>query len=163
MKSTKLLLSLAFSALAIFTFEACNRTGCMSDVPCVDNFNAKAKKEGNCRGCAVFGAYNYCPEADVDNGQCVFVREFYSDFSEHGWIDVWVADSASNQNLEQLRYEGRIANFPSVIPNCATSDSTLSVVRRPGEYYYEVETETGQLEWGWVIFREEGCRLLDVY
>jgi len=147
----------------ILNTGACKRKGCMKDVPCVDNYNAKAEREGDCTGCTVFGAYNYCPEADDDNGQCLFVREFYSDVSDQGWIDVWVSDSADNSNISTLNYEGRLSSFPTLIPDCETSDSTLSIIRRPGEYYYEVETETGQLEWGWVIFREEVCRLLDVY
>lgn len=129
----------------------------------MDNFDAKAEKEGDCSGCTKFGAYNYCPEADVDNGQCFFIREFYSDVSSEGWIDVWVADSVENSNVEQLVREGRLSSFPSSIPDCEASDSSLTVIRRPGEYYYEVETQTGQLEWGWVLFREGGCRLLDVY
>lgn len=88
--------------------------------------------------------------------------EFYSDVSSEGWVDVWVADSADNSNVEQLRYTGRISSFPTQIPDCEQSDSSLTVVRPAGEYYYEVETETGKLEWGWVVYREEGCRLLDV-
>ncbi len=99
----------------------------------------------------------------MNSNQCVFVREFYSEFGSDGWIDVWVADSINNSSPNRLRYEGKIAAFPINIPECESSDSTLSVVRRPGEYYYEIETQTGKLEWGWVIFREEGCRLLDVY
>lgn len=140
---------------------ACKR-GCMKDVPCVDNYDPKAEKEGDCLGCTVFGAYNYCPEADEDNGNCLFVREFYTDVSTEGWVDVWVSDSTDNSNIDQLRYTGRITAFPSQIPDCERSDSSLTVVRPAGEYYYEVETETGKLEWGWVVYREEGCRLLDV-
>jgi hypothetical protein len=62
-----------------------------------------------------------------------------------------------------LAYEGRIDLFPTNIPDCLSSDSTLTVIRPAGDYYYEIETETGQLLTGVVIYREEGCRLYDVY
>lgn len=147
----------------LLTSSSCKRKGCMIDVPCIENYDSKAVKEGDCTGCTVYGAYNYCPEADQNSNRCMFVREFYTEFGNDGWIDVWVADSTDNSSPNLLRYEGKISSFPVNIPDCESSDSTLTVVRRPGEYYYEVETQTGILEWGWVIFREEGCRLLDVY
>lgn len=159
----KHILLASFALGTILTSSSCKRTGCKKDVPCVDNFDAKAEKAGDCQGCTVFGAYNYCPEADLNSNRCVFVREFYSEYGTDGWIDVWVADSSNNSAPDRLRYEGKISSFPVRIPECESSDSSLSVVRRPGEYYYEIETQTGILEWGWVIFREEGCRLLDVY
>lgn len=90
-------------------------------------------------------------------------EKFYADNSSDGWIDLWVADSVDNTNVSGIRYEGRITKFPSLIPECEPLDSTLDVTRAPGQYYYEIETQTGVLEWGWVVFREEGCRLQDVY
>jgi len=152
-----------FAVGILLTSYSCKRKGCKKNLECISNYDSKAEKEGDCNGCTVFGAYNYCPEADVNSNQCVFVREFYTEFSNDGWVDVWVADSTDNSSPDLLRYEGKISSFPVDIPECESSDSTLSVIRRPGEYYYEIETQTGILEWGWVIFREEGCRLLDVY
>lgn len=160
----KLPILLLFSALVIIVGSSCKRTGCKSDVLCVDNYDAKAEKSGDCSGCTTFGAANYCPEATVNNGSCIFTRKFYSENSNDGWIDVWVADSANNSNVNHLIYEGRIANFPINIPECESSlDSTLAILRYPGEYYYEIETQTGVIEWGWVVYRAEGCRLLDVH
>ncbi|GAB5538277.1 MAG: hypothetical protein Salg2KO_03800 [Salibacteraceae bacterium] len=159
MKYTVYALIILFLALG----SSCKRRGCRSDVLCVDNYDPKAERDGDCSGCTVFGAVNYCPEADRDNGLCQFQRKFYTDIKEEGWIDVWVADSAENSNINRLRYEGRINKFPEVIPECESLDSTLTVIRFPGEYYYEIETQTGKRDWGWVLYREEGCRLLDVY
>lgn len=156
-------LLLLFFALGIVTTTAFKRTGCRSDVLCVDNYDPKAERDGNCSGCTIFGAANYCPEATRDNGTCVFMRKFYTEVSEEGWVDLWVSDSADNANINRLVYEGKITSFPVKIPECESSnDSTLDVTRFPGEYYYEIETQTGKREWGWVIYREEGCRLLDV-
>ena len=154
---------IALSAVIIGLTDSCKRTGCTSDVLCVDNYDPKAEKSGDCSGCTTFGAVNYCREATINNGSCIFVRKFYTEKGSDGWIDVWVADSAENAAFERLKYEGRIANFPVSIPECESADSTLAVQRFPGEYYYEIETQTGQRDWGWVIFREEGCRLLDIY
>lgn len=166
MKNLISLKSIAFVILGgtfLLAGTSCKRKGCMKDVPCVENYDPKAKRAGDCLGCSVFGAYNYCPDATENSGNCLFIREVYSDVDSEGWMDVWVADSADNSNVNNLNYEGRISSFPALIPDCEASDSSLTVLRRPGEYYYEVETQTGQLEWGWMIFREEGCRLLDVY
>jgi hypothetical protein len=130
---------------------------------CVDNFDAKAEKSGDCSGCTKFGANNYCPEATRDNGECLFTRKFYSDVSADGWIDVWVSTTADSASISNLNYEGKIVHFPTTIPECEILDSTLIVLRKQGEYYYEIETQSGKRDWGWVIYREEGCRLLDVY
>jgi hypothetical protein len=156
--------SILLGLLATFLIGvSCKRTGCRSDVLCVANYDAKAEHDGDCTGCNTFGAFNYCPEATVNNGTCVFTRKFYTEVSTEGWVDVWVADSADNADLNLLNYEGKISNFPLTIPECESSnDSTLTINRFPGEYYYEIETQTGKREWGWVIYREEGCRLLDV-
>lgn len=160
MKSVKLLVML----IVLFTvFNACKRTGCRQDVLCVDNYDPKAKADGQCSGCTTFGAANYCPEATKDNNLCVFTRKLYSDYSTEGWIDVWVADSTDDALTPKLTYEGRIVHFHTNIPECEEADSTLNINRRPGTYYYEIETKTGKLEWGNMVFREEGCRLMDVY
>tara|TARA_B110000046_G_scaffold174140_1_gene197559 strand:- start:6206 stop:6688 length:483 start_codon:yes stop_codon:yes gene_type:complete len=150
-------------SIAFITITACKPTGCRSDVLCVDNYNEKAERDGECDGCATFGATNYCPEATRNNGTCVFMRKFYTEVSEEGWVDIWVSDSAENADLSRLVYEGKISNFPVNIPDCESStDSTLVITRFPGEYYFEIETQTGKRDWGWVIYREEGCRLLDI-
>lgn len=155
--------TLTFTLLVSIALISCKRTGCKSDVLCVDNYDPKAEREGDCTGCTIFGAANYCPEATRDIGNCAFIRKFYTDVNTEGWVDVWVSDSMDNADLNHLVYEGRITNFPVNIPECETSrDSTLEIIRYPGEYYYEIETQTGKRDWGWVIYREEGCRLLDI-
>lgn len=154
---------LTLLSLVFMMSMSCERRGCRQDALCVDNYDPRAERDGECSGCTVFGAANYCPEATVNNGFCVFDRKFYTEVKSEGWIDVWVADSANNTDVRRLTYEGRINKFPQVIPECESLDSTLTVTRFPGEYYYEIETQTGKREWGWVLYREEGCRLLDVY
>lgn len=154
---------LTLLSLVFMMSISCERRGCRQDVLCVDNYDPRAERDGECSGCTVFGAANYCPEATVNNDFCVFDRKFYTEVKSEGWIDVWVADSANNTDVRRLTYEGRINEFPQVIPECESLDSTLTVTRFPGEYYYEIETQTGKREWGWVLYREEGCRLLDVY
>lgn len=151
---------LAFFSISLFQ---CKRVGCMQNVACVDNYDPKAVKSGDCSGCTDIVADNYCSEAQVDNGKCLFKRQFYSDFPDHGWIDVWVADSTKEHPGAHLVYEGKITLFPKNIPECENRDSVLQITRMPGEYYYEVESQTGQLIWGYAVFRREGCRLLDVY
>ncbi len=159
----RLFLSLLFVVLIVAPTSSCKRRGCRSNVACVDNYDSRAKRDGDCDGCINFAAHNYCPEATEDNGTCVFERKFYSENGADGWIDIWVSDSVDNSNPNLLRYEGRLTNFPVFIPECDQSDSTMQILRQPGEYYYEIETQTGILSWGWVVYREEGCRLLDVY
>lgn len=61
--SLKIKVLIAFGLYVMLVGTSCKR-GCMKDVPCVDNYDPKAEKEGDCLGCTVFGAYNYCPEAD---------------------------------------------------------------------------------------------------
>ncbi len=157
-------LILMFCLIAVTACKRNDVTGCRSDVLCVDNYDAKAEQDGDCTGCTTFGAANYCSEATRDNGSCLFMRKFYTELSEEGWVDVWVSDLADTADLSRLVYEGKISNFPVNIPECESStDSTLGITRFPGEYYYEIETQTGTREWGWVIYREEGCRLLDVF
>lgn len=142
--------------------DACKRAGCRSNVECVDNYDPKAQVDGDCRGCIDIVAANYCPEADVDNKNCTYAREFYSENGADGWIDIWISDSV-NSSTANLVYQGRLTNFPVNIPLCGGSDSTLRIVKLPGEYYYEIETQTGARDWGWALFRQEGCRLLDIY
>jgi hypothetical protein len=135
----------------------------MENVACVDNYDKKAVKADDCTGCTKIGAANYCPEADEDNGMCRFTRKLYSDYNTEGWIDVWVSDSTDSASSDDIVYEGRIVHFHTTIPECLEADSTLDVTRPPGQYYYEIETKTGKFEWGTMIFREEGCRLMDIY
>lgn len=146
-----------------FTLFQCKRVGCMQNIECVDNYDPKAVQAGDCSGCTDIVADNYCNEAQIENGKCLFKRQFYSNFPDHGWIDIWVADSTNEHPRASLVYEGRITLFPKQIPICENGDSVMKVTRAPGEYYYEIETQTGQRGWGNVIFRREGCRLLDVY
>jgi len=159
--------SLLFSLAAVFSmlyFSSCKRVGCMADTDCVENYDPRAEKAGDCTGCTDPFAATYCLEADVDNGNCLYQRDFYSDNDESGWIDVWVSDSAFTDNPFLLTYVGRIDRFTDGIPECGSlGDTALSVLKRPGEYFYETETQTGQRAWGWVLYREEGCRLLDVW
>src|SRR5688572_15196473 len=95
----------AFILLIFIVLGSCKRRGCMENVACVDNFDKKAVKSGDCSGCTKIGAANYCPEADIDNGQCRFTRKLYSDYSTEGWIDVWVSDSTDTAASEDLVYE----------------------------------------------------------
>ena len=149
-------------SIAVLTFAGCRR-GCMNDSGCVENYNPNAKKEGNCTGCTENFAFNYCPDADENSGNCVYARDFYTDNSIDGWVDVWVSDSSFTEDVELLSYEGRLELFPVVIPDCYVSDSTLTVARTAGEYYYEIQTQTGILYTGIVLYRGEDCRLFDVY
>lgn len=157
-KGLRYILALAF----IVTFSSCERRGCMKDAACVDNYDPRATKEGDCLGCNIPGAFNYCPEASLNNGQCLFIRQFYANDGTEGWIDVWVSDSAYASDIGFLAYEGRISQFPSGIPDCEQTDSTLMVLRPAGDYYFEVETQSGRLYSGWVVYREEACRLWDL-
>ncbi|MBT3648254.1 MAG: hypothetical protein HN542_08455 [Flavobacteriales bacterium] len=151
------------SAFLIIPFQSCKRVGCMANVDCVDDYDPKAEKAGDCTGCTDITAANYCPEATVDNNNCQFRREFYTNNEGEGWVDVWVADSADVSDDQALVYEGRLTLFPRNIPECENGDSTMTIIRLPGEYYYEIETQTGYTDWGWAKYREEGCRLLDIY
>ncbi|MDP4965924.1 MAG: hypothetical protein NWQ55_12670 [Salibacteraceae bacterium] len=159
----KKLIFIAFVLTSIFTFSSCEIEGCMQDQECVDNYNPKAKKDGDCSGCTIEGAYNYCSIARIESGNCKFIREFYTDNNTDGWVDLWVSDTAYSDDPSFLSYQGRLNIFPVNIPDCNSSDSTLTILRPAGEYYYEIETETGKLFSGVVIYREEGCSLLDVY
>lgn len=158
-----LILFVALATSAILTISSCTVKGCMEDVECVENYNPRAEKAGDCSGCTVQGAYNYCNIARIESGNCLFIREFYTDNDIDGWVDLWVSDTAFSDDVSFLTYEGRIDLFPTNIPDCLSSDSTLTVLRPAGDYYFEIETETGQLFTGVVIYREEGCRLYDVY
>lgn len=159
----KTLYIVPLALLFLFTLDSCKRVGCMANVECVDDYDPKAEKSGDCSGCTDITAANYCSEATVDNNNCMFRREFYSENGTDGWIDIWVADSADVSDDQALVYEGRLTIFPQLIPDCDNGDSTMTIIRLPGEYYYEIETQTGITEWGWAKYREEGCRLLDIY
>jgi len=43
----KHILLASFALGTILTSSSCKRTGCKKDVPCVDNFDAKAEKAGD--------------------------------------------------------------------------------------------------------------------
>jgi len=100
------------SAFLIIPFQSCKRVGCMANVDCVDDYDPKAEKAGDCTGCTDITAANYCPEATVDNNNCQFRREFYTNNEGEGWVDVWVADSADVSDDQALVYEGRLTLFP---------------------------------------------------
>jgi len=145
--------------LAIAVTSTNCRRGCMQDEACISNYNAKAKKPGTCRGCIDTEAWNYCNVAEQDDGSCVYVRRFFTQDTFQGWYDLWVSDSAFSSNLAHLSFEGRVHFTDEGIPDCETAENTLDVTRPAGEYYYEYETQRGELNSGWVIFREEYCRL----
>lgn len=145
--------------LILLSFSSCRR-GCRVDAECVTNYDSDAKKDGNCTGCRDSQAINFCPEADEDDGSCLFQRRFYTNDTLNGWYDIWVSDSADNPNPVLLRYEGRTSFvYIDSIPDCNLADGLVTVLRPDGEYYYEIESQTGVLSSGWVIYRREGCRL----
>ena len=112
------------------------------------------------RGCTDAFAHNFDNTADKDNGSCVYSRTFWDDsIPTGGWIDVWVANIDTIP--EDLIYEGRITiNYPTV-PGCNDAGLVFAP-REPGNYYYEIENDKGNLSNGWLPFRIESCRMFEV-